>query len=101
VQLFEKTEQLSITRGSGYATTFDLCPGSGAVIMLSGQVILGATLSTTVTRKLQVAAKALAIAGGGTSAAVQETVVTPTGKNEPGGGLQTSPVHGPVVPGNG
>jgi hypothetical protein len=100
VQLFEKTEQLSITRGNGYVTTTDLCPWSGEVNMFSGQVILGATLSTTVTKKLQVAAKALATAGG-SSAAAQETVVVPTGKNEPGDGLHTSPKQEPVVPGNG
>jgi hypothetical protein len=51
-------------------------------LIFSGQVILGATLSTTVTVKLQAAnARAAGIAGGETSE--QVTVVVPTGKNEP------------------
>src|SRR5947208_9439525 len=58
-------------------------PGAALTLMLSGQLITGGCVSTTVTVKLQLAVLPLA------SVAVLVTVVTPTGKATPLAGLLT------------
>jgi hypothetical protein len=66
----------------------------------AGQVIVGGTLSITVTLKLQVAA-ARALTKPDPTNSEQLTVVVPKGKNDPGGGAQIIPKHEPEVVGSG
>jgi hypothetical protein len=74
--------QLSVTVGLGYVTIAPFSPGSLGTVTSAGQVITGASVSSTVTVKEQ-----LAVFPDG-SVAVQVTVVVPTGKKEPEAGEQ-------------
>ena len=60
-------------------------------VKLEGQVIVGGWLSVTVTVNVQLAPDVV----------VQVTVVVPTGKNDPEGGVQDTVPHVPVVVGAG
>jgi hypothetical protein len=65
--------------------------GSVLTVTLAGQVIVGGSLSVTVTVNVQLAEPSLLVA-------VQETVVTPFGKANPEAGVQTTVGTGhPVV----
>jgi hypothetical protein len=59
--------------------------------MFAGQVIMGASVSLTVTLNEQE----------GPDCVVQVTAVVPTGKNDPAGGLQVTVPQLPVVEGAG
>jgi hypothetical protein len=69
-------------------TTAEQRPGSVETVMLAGQLMAGASVSLTVTVKLQEE-----LEGTTETAALsaQVTVVVPTGKNEPDAGVQTTP----------
>src|SRR5260370_4421908 len=75
--------QLSVTVGAK-VTVAAHTPGSVPVVISAGQVITGFSVSLTVTLKRQLATLPLA------SVAVHDTVVVPTGKIDPGCGLQTT-----------
>src|SRR5258708_4407161 len=75
--------QLSVTVGAK-VTVAPHTPGSVPVVISAGQVITGFSVSLTVTMKLQLATLPEL------SVAVQVTVVVPTGKMDPGCGLQTT-----------
>jgi hypothetical protein len=91
--------QLSDAVGAGKLTTLLVAASQGApaagggvtTTRLVGQVIVGGCVSATVTVKLQL----------GPAVAVQVTVVVPTGKKEPEGGVQVMVPQVPVVVGAG
>ena len=69
-------------------TTAEQRPGAAGTVMLAGQVMAGASVSFTVTVKLQ---EELEGATETAALSAQATVVVPTGKNEPDAGVQTTP----------
>ena len=69
-------------------TTAEHCPGSVDLVMFCGHVMVGFSVSVTVTVKLQLAVLPEA------SVAVQLTVVVPTGKVEPDAGVQDTVTPG-------
>ena len=91
--------QLSVAGGAGKLTTLLVVasqgpPGAGGgvtTVMLVGQMIIGGSVSLTVTVNEQV----------GPAVVVQVTVVVPLGKEEPAGGTQVMVPQLPVVVGAG
>lgn len=74
--------QLSLTVGSGKFTNAPFRPGSLNIVISAGQVITGGSVSFTVMVNEHEADPPQG------SVTVQVTVVVPTGKKEPDGGLQ-------------
>ena len=77
--------QLSVAVGAGYVTTTEDWPALIGTEKESGQTIFGGVLSMTITLNEQLE-----------PAAVQVTVVAPTGKDEPGGGVQVTVPQAPL-----
>jgi hypothetical protein len=68
---------LSEIFGRGYLTAIEDCPAGTGRIILSGQIIAGGSVSTTVTVKLQVAITPAGLL------TVKVTVVVPMGNSDP------------------
>ena len=82
-QLTVTAEQRSLAVGVGNSTTAEHWPASVVLVIFAGQVIEGGWLSLTVIVKLHDTLLLPLVA-------VQVTVVTPAGKNEPDGGLHVA-----------
>ncbi|MDN4594488.1 hypothetical protein NWF35_11350, partial [Polycladomyces subterraneus] len=95
VQVAVAPGQLSVTVGSGNVTKAPHSPGSLETVILAGQVIVGGSVSCTVTVKAQLSVFPVP------SDAVQVTVVVPTGKKEPEGGEQVTVTPGQLEVGVG
>jgi hypothetical protein len=85
--------QLSETVGSGKVTVTVGDPGVPTAVIFAGQVIVGGCVSLTVTVNEHVAIA--------TESSLQVTVVVPTGKNDPDGGLQVIVPQLPLAVGGG
>ena len=89
--------QGSLATGRGNSTTVEHCVPSVFLTMLPGQVILGGCPSETVIVKVQLVEL-------GPLIAVHVTVVTPTGKRVPDGGVHVTvllPAQPPITLGGG
>ena len=84
--------QLSVTVGAAYVTTAEHLLKSVGRVRSAGQVMVGAWVSLTVMVKEQAPP---------ISCATQLTVVVPTGKNEPCGGVQVIVPQVPMTVGGG
>jgi hypothetical protein len=89
LQLEVTPGQLSLAVGEK-VTTAEHTFGSVGLVMFAGQLIVGFSVSFTVTVNEQVVAEVLPLA----SVALQVTVVVPFGNVEPGGGLQIAVAPG-------
>src|SRR5262245_3792242 len=83
--------QLSLGDTANVTLLREHWPGSVATTRSAGHAIAGSSVSTTATVKDALSP----------SAFVQVTVVMPTGKNEPLGGVQITGAQSPVVAGGG
>jgi hypothetical protein len=96
-QVTVTVEQASLAVGVGNSTAAEHWLASVFLTMFPGQLIEGGWISLTVIVKLQLTASTPPVA-------VQVTVVTPEGKNEPEGGLhlaELDPAQPPVTCGGG